>query len=100
MLNFIGLTSFLGNLFRLIGLGLFGFAAGWFSIKAYKDAEGSWPLQIAIYLGFLLFTAIILGVVSPGSGGSLTLGAAIALLYWGNKKDKNHQGDGEESEKE
>ena len=100
MLNFIELTSFLGNLFRLVGLGFFGFAAGWFSIKAYKDADGNWPLQIAIYLGFLFFTAISLGVVSAGSGGALTLGAAIALLYFGSKKTQNNEEDVEESEKE
>ncbi len=91
MFNFLDLTTFLGNLLRLAGLGLFGFAEGWYSLKAYKDAEAKWPLQIAIYLGFLLFTTLILVMVSPGSGGALTLGAAIALLYWGNKKDKKNE---------
>jgi hypothetical protein len=87
MLNFFELTSFLGNLLRVLGLALFGLAVGWLTLKTFIQAEKNWPLQAAIYLGFLFFIAITLAVVSPGSGGALSLGAAIALLYWGNKKE-------------
>ena len=87
MYNFFDLTSFMGNLLRLVGLGLFGLAVGRLMLKSFFQAEQKWPLQATIYLGFLLFTALTLAVVSPGSGGALTLGTAIALLYWGNKKN-------------
>jgi len=96
MYNFFDLTSFLGSLLRLVGLGLFGLAAGWFSLKAFHKAEQKWPLQVAIYLGFLLFTAVTLAVVSPGAGGAFTLGAGIALFYWGNKKEEQVENKDEE----
>jgi len=98
MLNFFEFTSFLGNLLRLVGLALFGFAAGCVSLKAYKDADNNWPLKVAIYLGFFLFITIALVMVSPGSGGSLALGAAIALLYFANKKEMDKEEDDKDGE--
>jgi hypothetical protein len=87
MFNFYDLVSFLGSLLRLAGLAVFGLGLGWFVLKAYQRAEGQWPLQAAVFLGLLAFSAATLAV-SPGAGGAFTLAAGIALLYGGGKKEK------------
>jgi hypothetical protein len=96
MFDFYNMTSFLGNLLRIAGLAVFGIATSWFTVKIFHKAEDKWPLQAAVFLGFLFFTAITLAVVSAGSGGAFTLAAGIALLYWGNRKDGNTEPEEEE----
>ena len=88
MSNFFDILTFLGGGLRLIGLLIFGIAVGWFTWIAFNQPERKWQLQIAVYLGFLLFTALTLKFVSPGGSGTYVLGAGITLLYLGNKKSQ------------
>jgi len=87
MLNFFDLVSFLGGILRLIGLMVFGVAAGWFTLDAFHQPERKWQLQIAVFLGLMLFAALTLKFASAGGAGAFTLGAGGALLYWGTKKE-------------
>ena len=97
MFDFFDLVSFLGGILRLIGLALFGVAAGWFSLDAFHQPERKWQLQVAVFLGFLLFTALTLRLASPGGAGAFLLGAGSALLYWGKQRESQPE---EETEAE
>jgi len=88
MFNFFDLVSFLGGILRLVGLGVFGVAVGWFTLYAFQQPERRWQLQTAVFLGFLLFSALTLQFASAGGAGAFVLAAGIALLYWGKKSEK------------
>lgn len=83
MNNFYDVTALLGSLLRLAGLLVFGFAAGWFTLFAFRQPEKRWELQVAVFLGFLFFTAWLARFTSPGGIGAFGLGAGAALLVWG-----------------
>jgi len=85
MADFFDFVNFLGGIFRLVGLLVFGIAVARLTLYAFTQPERKWQLQIAVFLGFLLFSGIVLQFVSPGSGGAYALGAGFALLYWGFK---------------
>jgi ABC-type Co2+ transport system permease subunit len=87
MFDFFDLVSFLGGMLRLVGLLVFGIATGWFNLYAFRQPERRWELQTAVFLGFLLFSALTLYLASPGGAGAYVLGAGCALLYWGRKED-------------
>jgi hypothetical protein len=87
MFDFFDLVSFLGSILRLVGLLVFGIAAGWFSLFGFRQPERRWELQAAVFLGFLLFSALTLRFASAGGAGAYALGAGCALLYYGMKKD-------------
>jgi hypothetical protein len=95
MFNFFDLVSFLGGLLRVLGLALFGVAASWFTLFAFNQPERRWQLQTAVFLGFLLFSGLVLNFVSAGAAGAFLLGAGIALLYWGNKRESAPEEDTE-----
>ncbi len=80
---FVFTMKFLGTLLRALGLLVFGLAGGWFTLHAFEREDAPWSLQVAVYLGFFAFTALIARFTSPGGLGAFALGAAAALLYWG-----------------
>jgi len=98
MSNFSDFVSFLGVTLRLIGLLVFGVATGWFTLYAFRQPERKWQLQIAVFLGFLLMTALTLRFTSAGSAGTFVLGAGGALLYWGRGTKKEPESTGENEE--
>jgi hypothetical protein len=84
-MSFTDYLSFLGMILRLVGLLVFGVAAGWFTLYAFRQPDHKWQLQIAVFLGFLLMMALTLRFTSPGGAGAFALGAGAALLYWGKR---------------
>ena len=92
MFDFCDLVWFVGGLFQMLGLLVFGVAAGWFTLYAFRQPERRWQLQIAVFLGFLLFTALTLRYASTGGAGGFLLAAGGALLFWGLR------GEGEDDE--
>lgn len=97
MFGFFDIVSFLGVLLRLAGLLVFGVAAGWFTLFTFRQPEAKWQLQAAAYLGFVVLSALIIGLVDPGGAGAYALGAGIALMYRGNQKTSE---DGEQEDPE
>jgi F0F1-type ATP synthase assembly protein I len=86
--------TMLSELVRMFGLLVFGVAAGWFTIYAFR--ERPWQLQIAIVLGFFLLVALISFSTPAGGVGSFALGAGAALLFFGLRdaeKDKDESED-------
>ena len=83
MSDLFAIASFFGSLFQVIGLLVFGVAAAWFTLYAFRQPERRWQLQIAVFLGFLFFTALTLRYTSAGGAGGFVLGAGGALLFWG-----------------
>jgi hypothetical protein len=87
MFEFSNLFSFMSGILRLVGLLVFGVSAGWFTLYAFRQPERKWQLQVAVFLGFLLFSALTLRFTSAGSAGAFVLGAGGAVLYWGSVKE-------------
>jgi hypothetical protein len=86
MFDFNDFLMFLGGVLRLVGLLVFGVSAGWFTLYAFRQPERKWQLQVAVFLGFMFFTALTLRFTSAGGAGAFALGAGGALLYWGKEK--------------
>ena len=87
----------LSELFRVFGMLVFGVAAGWFTLFAFRQRP--WQLQIAVFLGFFLLAAVI-SHSSPAAGvGAFGLGAGGAVLFWG-LKDQNKKEEEEQPEEE
>ena len=91
MYEFYDFVAFIGGIIRAIGLLIFGIAAGWFTVDAFRQPERKWQLQIAVFLGFLLFSALTMWFASPAGSGMYVFGAGSALLYWGMKKDQDDE---------
>jgi hypothetical protein len=88
----------IGSLVRLLGMLVFGAAAGWFTLYAFRQAGQRWQLQIAVFLGFFFFIALVVDSTSPSGIGGLALGAGAALLFWGLKDGKKPKEDDEAEE--
>jgi len=85
MFSFYDFLSFFSELIRMFGLLIFGIAAGWFTLFAFRDRP--WQLQIAVFLGLFLLTAVI-SFSTPASGvGAFALGTGAALLFFGFRKE-------------
>ena len=91
--------ALMGAIVRLLGMLVFGVAAGWFTLYAYRQAGERWRLRAIIYLGFFFFVASAIYFTSAAGIGGFGLGAGAALLFWGLKKDPATE-DAEESENE
>ncbi|MBC7878080.1 MAG: hypothetical protein H7Y59_13000 [Anaerolineales bacterium] len=78
--------SFLGFLLSAIGLLVFGFAGGRFTLEAFQKST-SWQVQAALAVGLFALLAALTKFTSPGSAGAFALGAGIAFFLSG-KKDK------------
>ncbi|MFO3797172.1 MAG: hypothetical protein ACK8QZ_07800 [Anaerolineales bacterium] len=74
----------LGMLVRFAGLIVFGLAAGWMSVEAYRKA--TWQLQIATWLGLFALVGIFVRFATAGALGAFALGAGIGILFWGLRK--------------
>jgi hypothetical protein len=68
---------------RFIGLLVFGVAIGWFTLYAYRELAQNWQLKIAVFLGFLAFSAALVRFESAGAEGAYVLGTGAAMLIWG-----------------
>ncbi len=95
-MDFFDVVAIVGGIVRFFGLLVFGVAAGWFTLYAYRQPEKQWQLQIAVFLGFFLFAGLLARYVSAGGLGGFTLGAGGALLFWGLKADTTGDEPGEE----
>jgi xanthine/uracil permease len=101
MFDFYDAIALLGALVRMLGLLVFGVAAGWFTLKAFNQPERSWQLQTAVYLGFFAFIVLVVRYTSPGGLGALGLGVGAGLLFWGlsgNGKEAEPEEEAEEEE--
>jgi hypothetical protein len=78
--------AFLGFLLSALGLLVFGFAGGRFTLDAFQ--KSSWQVQVALVLG--LFGALVglANYASPGSAGAFALGAGISFFLSGMPKKK------------
>ena len=97
-MDFYDFVTFVGRIIQFVGLLIFGLAAGWFTLYAFKQPEPRWQLQIAVFLGIFLFTALLANSSSPGGLGGFALGLGGGLLYWGVRGGKSP--DDETSEEE
>jgi F0F1-type ATP synthase assembly protein I len=89
MFSFYDFLTFLAELLQMLGLLIFGVAAGWFTMYAFR--ERPWQLQIAVFLGFFLLAAIIT-YTTPASGvGAFALGSGAAMLFWGVRNQKKSE---------
>ncbi len=98
-MDFYDVITLLGGILQALGLLVFGVAAGWFTLLAYRKAEGRWQLQIAIYLGLLLFTALLGRFSTPSGLGAFAFSAGAALLFWGLREEQSGQDETPDEEK-
>lgn len=87
-MDFLDVIAFVGWIIRFFGLLVFGIAAGWFTLLAFKQPEGRWQLQIAVFLGIFAFTALLADYTSAAGLGAFALGLGGGLLYWGTRGEK------------
>lgn len=86
-MDFIEVLAVLGYFMRLLGALLFGVAAGWLVLQAFKVEPFSWQLASAALLGlFLTFALVGYGVPGGGTLGSFGTGAGLAIIVWGIAK--------------
>ena len=85
---FYEVIEILGMVVQFLGLILFGIAAGWFTINLAKGADQPWQLKSIVYSVFLIFIAMVGRFLTAGAFGSLLLGAAGAMIFWGLVKDR------------
>ena len=85
---FYEVIEIVGMAVQFLGLILFGLAVGWFTISQTKGADQPWQLKSIVYSVFLVFVALMGNALTPGAFGSLLLGAAGALIFWGLIKDR------------
>lgn len=83
-MDFIEVLAILGYFLRLIGALVFGLAAGWLVLQAFKPEVFHWQLAIAAVLG-LFFTFALIGHWVPGGAtlGGFGIGAGLAVILWG-----------------
>ena len=85
---FYEIIEILGMVVQFLGLVLFGVAAGWFTIFLAKDPDQPWQLKGIVYSVFLVFVALLGRSLTAGAFGSLLLGTAGAMIFWGLVKDR------------
>jgi hypothetical protein len=84
-------SGLLGLVAQFVGLLVFGFAAAWFTLHAYRFPERPWQLQAVIYFAFLGLAALLAHWATPGGLGAFGLGAGAGLLFWGLRKSKGEE---------
>jgi len=97
-MDFLDVVAFISWIVRFLGLVVFGVAAGWFSLYAFKQPEGRWELQIAVFLGLFLLFGLMARFSSAGALGGFALGVGGSLLFWGLKAEKPPEEDTPEEE--
>lgn len=85
------LIDLLGYILRAVGFLVVGLALGRFLLDEYKKA--SWPVQIALALGFFGLLIALTDFASAGSSGAFALGAGISMLmaYAPKKEEPSSQ---------
>lgn len=82
-MDLIDVLAILGFGLRLLGAAVFGVAAGWLVLQAFKPEFFHWPLAVAAILGlFATFALIGYWVDGGGTLGAFGLGAGSAILIW------------------
>jgi xanthine/uracil permease len=85
---FYDVIDVVGLFVQVLGLVLFGVAAGWFTLKVIDQPDKNWQLQSIVYSVFLIFVSLLARYVTPGAFGAFLVGAAGALIYWGLIKNR------------
>jgi hypothetical protein len=89
----LDIADLLGYLLRAIGFLVIGLALGRFLLEAYK--KGTWPVQIALALGFFGLLIALTDFASAGSAGAFALGAGISMLNSNSLKQLEQKADEE-----
>ncbi|MEW6567435.1 MAG: hypothetical protein AB1449_04570 [Chloroflexota bacterium] len=91
------LLELFGYLVRPLGALIFGLAAGWLTVRAFKMEEMGWQLPLASLLG-VLAAFVLLGYWVEGGGtlGMFGLGAGAAVLIWGLAGSRKPQDEDDE----
>lgn len=86
-MDLIEVLAVLGYGVRLVGALVFGLAAGWLVLEAFRREPYSWQLAIAALLGLLLTFGLIGHWVSGGATlGAFGIGAGTGIILWGIAK--------------
>ena len=88
MITFYEVLEIIGIFIQVLGLVLFGVAAGWFTLHVISQPEKNWQLQSIVYSVFLAFVAAMTRFLSRGAIGAFLIGAAGAMIYWGLIKNR------------
>lgn len=80
------LFPILAIIVRFLGMATFGVAASWLTLAAFRQPDNTWQLQIAVFLGYFAFAAVLVRFATPGALGGYAIGAGAALLAWGLRK--------------
>jgi hypothetical protein len=78
-------------LVRFLGMLAFGFAAGWFTLEAFR--KGGWQVQAAAILGLLGAAVGLAHYTSAGALGAFGLAAGGAILLFGMPRKKSEEGE-------
>jgi xanthine/uracil permease len=88
MITFYEVLEIIGVFVQVLGLVLFGIAAGWFTLHVISQPEKNWQLQSIVYSVFLVFVALMVRYLTRGANGAFLVGAAGAVIYWGLIKNR------------
>lgn len=88
MITFYEILEIVGIFVQVLGLVLFGVAAGWFTLHVINQPEKNWQLQSIVYSVFLVFIALMVQHLTRGAVGAFLVGAAGAMIYWGLIKNR------------
>jgi hypothetical protein len=81
----------LGAIVRFIGLLGFGAAFGWLVLEFFRKGEQAWPLQVAIFLGFVVLIIAAAATLTPAALGGFGLGLTAAMFIWGLPRKKKEE---------
>jgi xanthine/uracil permease len=88
MITFYEVLEIIGIVIQVLGMVLFGVAAGWFTLHVIGLPEKSWQLKSIVYSVFLVFVALMVKHLTRGAEGALLVGTAGAMIYWGLIKNR------------
>ncbi|MCJ7716728.1 MAG: hypothetical protein MUO54_09430 [Anaerolineales bacterium] len=83
MSTFYDVVGVIGLFVEVLGLILFGVAAGWFTLHMINQPEKNWQLLSIVFSVFLVFSALMVKYLTPGAFGAYLAGAAGAMIFWG-----------------
>ena len=86
------ILSLLGALIRMLGLLMFGLGIGWFALEGFRKSQQNWQLQIAVFLGLVALSGIMIYTLyynAPSALGLYGIGFGVAMFLWGIPKKKD-----------